>query len=186
MLDDMLAAARRIKHTVEDLKDFARREDAPRLEPIDLNEVARAAARLVSNAIRKATSRFETDLAAGLPRVRGNARRIEQVVVNLLLNACEALPRPDRAVRLVTRADPARGLVVLEVQDEGSGIPPEHLQRITDPFFTTKRETGGTGLGLSVSARIVKEHGGTLAFDSRVGTGTTAILALPAAEERAA
>jgi polar amino acid transport system substrate-binding protein len=186
MLDDMLAAARRIKHTVEDLKDFARREDAPGLEPIDLNEVASAAARLVANSIRKATTRFETDLAAGLPRVRGNARRIEQVVVNLLLNACEALPDPGRALRLTTRIDAGGGRVILEVRDEGVGIAPEHLARITEPFFTTKRARGGTGLGLSVSAGIVKEHGGTLEFDSRPDAGTVATLALPASlEERA-
>ncbi len=185
MLDEMAAGGRRIKHIVDDLKAFARREDAPRLEPVDLNAVADAAVRLVGNSIRKATQRFEKELAPELPKVRANAQRIEQVVVNLLLNACEALPGSDRAVHLVTRRDPARRLVVLEVRDEGVGIPPEHLQRVTDPFFTTKRESGGTGLGLSVSAGIVKEHGGALEFASAVGSGTTATLSLPALEEGA-
>ncbi|HET7826465.1 MAG TPA: transporter substrate-binding domain-containing protein [Anaeromyxobacter sp.] len=186
MIDEMMAAGRRIGHIVTDLKDFARREDAPRLEPVDLDGVVRAAVRLVENKISKATSRFEVDLAPGLPRVRGNAQRIEQVLVNLLLNACEALPDPSRAVRLATRRDAARRAIVLEVKDEGVGIPPEHLPRLTDPFFTTKRESGGTGLGLSVSAGIVKEHGGTLEFRSRPGAGTTAILTLPEAHEEAA
>jgi polar amino acid transport system substrate-binding protein len=183
MLDEMMEGGRRIKHIVDDLKDFARREDAPRLEPTDLNEVARAAVRLLDAALRKATTRFELDLAGELPRVQGNARRISQVVVNLLVNACQALPAPDRAVRLATRHDAARGEVILSVEDEGVGIPPEHLSRITDPFFTTKRETGGTGLGLSVSARIVKEHGGTLEFRSEPGAGTVAALVLPALRE---
>jgi polar amino acid transport system substrate-binding protein len=185
MIDDMLAASRRIGHIVTDLKDFARREDAPRLEPVDLEAVARAAARLVENRIAKATTRFEVELAPGLPRVRGHAQRIEQVIVNLLLNACEALPDPSRAVRLLSRRDVITRTVVLEVQDEGVGISAEHLAHVTDPFFTTKRESGGTGLGLSVSARIVKEHGGALEFRSAPGAGTVAILTLPEHREEA-
>jgi len=186
MLDEMLAGGRRIKHIVDDLKSFARREDAPALEPVDLNAVAAAAVRLVDNSIRKATRHFTVELAQGLPRVRGNSQRIEQVIVNLLVNACQALPDPERAVRLATRHDAARGEVILEVTDEGVGIPAENLSRLTDPFFTTKRDTGGTGLGLSVSARIVKEHGGTLQFRSTVGAGTTASLALPGISSEAA
>ena len=182
LFEDLLQSGRRIKHIVEDLKAFARKEDAPRLERVDLNAVARAAIRLAGPAVRKATHRFETDLAEGLPAVRGNAQRIEQVVVNLLVNACEALPDADRAVRLSTRADGA-GRVLIEVWDEGVGIPPEHLSRVEEPFFTTKRERGGTGLGLSVSATIVQEHGGTLAFASSPGAGTTATVSLPVATE---
>ncbi len=185
MLDEMLAAARRIKHIVDDLKDFARREDAPRLEPVDLNAVARAAVRLAGNALRKATSRFQMELARDLPPVRAHPQRIEQVVVNLLLNACEALPDASRGVRLVTRCDGAAGWVTLEVRDEGVGIAPEHLARVTEPFFTTKRETGGTGLGLSVSSGIMKEHGGTLELSSTPGAGTTATLMLPRLREGA-
>lgn len=177
MLDEMLAGGRRIKHIVEDLKAYARREDAPRLEPVDVNGVARAAARLVDNSIRKATRRFALELAPRLPPVRGNAQRIEQVLVNLLLNACQALPDAGRAIRLTTREQGDE--VLLEVADEGVGIPPEHLSRLTEPFFTTKRESGGTGLGLSVSERIVREHGGTLTFRSAPGAGTIATLALP-------
>ena len=186
MLDEMMEGARRIKRIVEDLKDFARRDDAPRLEPVDLSTVVRAAVRLVDNSIRKATSRFELACADGLPRVRGNAQRIEQVVVNLILNACQALPDPGRGIRVATRHAPDRGAVVLEVQDEGVGVRPEDLPRLTDPFFTTKRESGGTGLGLSVSAGIVKEHGGSLEFRSAPGAGTTVVLSLPVVKEEGA
>jgi polar amino acid transport system substrate-binding protein len=187
MLDEMLEGARRIKRIVEDLKDFARREDAPSHAPVDLNAIVRTAARLLDARIRKATRRFDLALADPLPRVLGNAQRIEQVVVNLLLNACEALPDPDRAIRVVTEHDRDAGLARVAVHDEGVGIPPANLGRLTDPFFTTKRDQGGTGLGLSVSAAIAKEHGGTLEFSSPPGAGTTVVLALPVVmEERAA
>lgn len=187
MLDEMLEGARRIKRIVEDLKDFARREDAPRQGPVDLDAVVRAAVRLLDARIRKATTRFELSLAGDLPPVRGNAQRIEQVLVNLILNACEALPDPGRAVRVRTEHDAAVGVVRLTVEDEGTGIPPPLLARVTDPFFTTKREQGGTGLGLSVSAGIVKEHGGTLVFRPAPGGGTAVVLSLPVLrEERAA
>jgi polar amino acid transport system substrate-binding protein len=180
MLDEMLEGSRRIKRIVEDLKDFARREDAPRHDPLDLGAVVRAALRLVDPSIQKATRRFALSLAEDLPRVRGNAQRIEQVVVNLVLNACQSLPDRERAVRVSTRVAAGGASVQLVVEDEGVGIPAEHLPRLTDPFFTTKRDSGGTGLGLSVSAGIVKEHGGTLEFQSRPGAGTTVILTLPA------
>jgi polar amino acid transport system substrate-binding protein len=184
VLDEMQAGSRRIKHIVEDLKDFARREDQPRLDPVDLSAVARGAAGLARHTLARATRRFEQELAPDLPPVLGSAQRLEQVVVNLLLNACEALPDSDRAVRLVTRAERVAGRVILEVRDEGVGIPAEHLRRIEEPFFTTKRTAGGTGLGLSVSASIVKQHGGALEFESSPGTGTTARLVLPIFEER--
>jgi polar amino acid transport system substrate-binding protein len=187
MLDEMLEGARRIKRIVEDLKDFARREDAPRHEPVDLDRVVRAAARLLDARIRKATHRFELALADDVPRVRGNAQRIEQVLVNLLLNACEAVPDPARAIRVRTEHDRAAGVARVTVADEGTGIRVEHLTRVTDPFFTTKRDQGGTGLGLSVSAAIVKEHGGTLEFRQPPGGGTVVVLTLPVIpEERAA
>jgi polar amino acid transport system substrate-binding protein len=79
-----------------------------------------------------------------------------------------------------TRRTPDGAGVQLVVEDEGVGIPEDHLPRLTDPFFTTKRDSGGTGLGLSVSAGIVKEHGGTLEFRSRPRAGTTVVLTLPA------
>jgi len=106
--------------------------------------------------------------------------RIEQVMVNLMLNACQALPDPGRSIRVFTSRESDRDGVLFVVEDECVGIPSEDLSRLTDPFFTTKRERGGTGLGLSVSAGIVKEHGGSLEFRSVPGAGTTAILSLPA------
>ena len=181
-LDKVQEAAKRIKHIVDDLKDFARRDDSGDHGPLELNAVAQAAVRLTEPSIRKATARFRADYGAGIPALRGNAQRIEQVLINLLLNACQALPDPSRAIELVTRHDPEGNRAILQVRDEGSGIAPENLARLTDPFFTTKRDSGGTGLGLSVSAGIVKEHGGTLEFASVPGE-TLVTLSLPVFQE---
>ena len=184
MLDEMQDGARRIKRIVEDLKDFARQDDAAVMEVLDLNHVTQAAVRLVERSLRSATNHFEAAYTESLPLVRGNSQRIEQVLVNLLLNACQALSDPGRGIFLHTFVDRAANMVGVSVRDEGCGIAPEHLDRLTDPFFTTKRESGGTGLGLSVSAGIVKEHGGSLQFSSPPGQGTTVILLLPITQKQ--
>jgi signal transduction histidine kinase len=179
LLEEMQEGANRIKRIVEELKDFARQDTAAATDPVDFNGIVQAAVRLVDSSIRAATNRFEASYAPDLPMIRGNAQRIEQVVVNLLLNACQALPDTERRITLVTFNDPGADAVVLRLSDEGTGIAPEHIPHLTDPFFTTKRETGGTGLGLSVSASIVKEHDGSLEFESDPGRGTTVTLTLP-------
>jgi len=183
ILDEMHDGAKRIKRIVNDLKDFARRDDQLELTPLDLNGVVRTALRLVEPTLRKATSCFRVDYGDGLPPFRGHAQRIEQVVVNLVINACQALPDPERGIIVATRHNRSTCSLLLTVRDEGVGIDPENLSRLTDPFFTTKRDSGGTGLGLSVSTGIVKEHGGRLQFDSTPGAGTVVTLVLPAIEE---
>lgn len=180
LFSEMQEGAKRIKRIVEDLKDFARSNPNAEMEQISLNSVAEIAVRLVEPSLRNATGHFSAVYAAHLPPVRGNAQRIEQVVVNLLLNACQALLNKEQHISLTTGYDTATGSVILKVMDEGVGITPEVRPFLTDPFFTTKRDSGGTGLGLSVSAGIVKEHGGSLDFDSAPGGGTVVTLALPA------
>ena len=179
LMGQMLESSRRVKVIVEDLKDFARQQEPGVTTEVDLNQTVRTALRLMTNLIDKSTQHFSVSYGAELPPVRGSAQRIEQVVVNLVMNACQALPGTDHAVELATFVSAEENSVVLEVRDQGTGIAPEHMSHLTDPFFTTKRESGGTGLGLSVSTGIVKEHGGSLAFSSRQGGGTTARLALP-------
>lgn len=183
LFSETLESAGRIKRIVEDLKDFARRDDSDRSAAVDLNAVVEAALRLVDPSVRKVTGSIHIDFAPQLPKVRGNAQRIEQVVVNLVLNACQALDAPEQGISVVTDHLAETGEVRVTVQDEGAGMSAEHLAHITDPFFTTKRDSGGTGLGLSVSAGIVKEHGGTLKFHSQLGVGTRVVLSLPELKE---
>lgn len=179
ILDETNDAARHIKTIVEDLRDFSRQSDDEK-EETNLNTIAVNALRLVRPTVEKATRHLGVELREGIPPIQANPQRIEQVVINLLLNACQALESTESAILLKTDSDPAKGIVTLSVTDEGSGIDPEHLDHLTDPFFTTKRSVGGTGLGLSVSAGIVRNHEGNLTFESQPGRGTTATLELPA------
>lgn len=181
MLDDVEHAAERIRTIVKELRGFALDHDPGVRSAVAINAVVESSLRLAGNHIRKATRRFELELADEVPHILGNARRLEQVIVNLLINACQALRSEEQSIRIVTGADPRTAHVFVRVMDEGCGIAPEHLGKIRDPFFTTKRAAGGTGLGLAVSDRIAGEHGGELHFESVVGRGTTATLWLPLA-----
>ena len=180
MLEEMQEGAVRIKRIVHDLKDFSRTSDDSDKLACDFNQVVQTAVRLVEATLRTATEHFSVSYDEGLPPVRMNPQRIEQVVINLLVNACQALSSPQQGIALSTGWQAESGRVVLEVCDQGGGIAPEHIDLLTDPFFTTKRETGGTGLGLSVSAGIVKEHNGELQFSSAQGQWTTVRMSLPA------
>lgn len=184
LLGEIEDSARRIKRIVEDLKDFARQDNLAPGDWFDLNQSVEKAVRLTSNHLKKATAHFRTELAGDLPQINGSSQRIEQVIVNLLINACEALSDADQSILLQTENDPDHHQVWLRVIDQGRGIDPQMLEHITDPFFTTRREQGGTGLGLSVSARIVKEHQGRLLFSSEPGKGTIASFSLPVTATR--
>ena len=116
--------------------------------------------------------------------IHGDAQQVEQVVVNLVVNALEALPNATCGVTLSTCFDAENGCVILEVEDEGSGIPAEHLPRLTEPFFTTKHDRGGTGLGLAITSSLVRAHGGSLSFTSEPGAGTRARVTVPCAAPR--
>ena len=166
-------SARRIDRIIEDLKDFAR--PAPRAPTaLQVNDAVQRALRLLAHLIKKHTDHLHVDLASGLPSVRGDAQHVEQIVVNLVTNALEALPDRRCGVTVATAFDAAERRVVLEVRDEGVGIAPEHLGRLCDPFFTTKQESGGTGLGLAITSSLVRLHGGRLTFASELGKGTRA------------
>ncbi len=175
----IVRSAQRIETIIQGLKGFARQDPTEMTQTVNLNVAVKSALILLSNMLKKATDRLSVDLAPQLPGFRGNAQRIEQVVINLVQNACQALPDRGRGIFISSRFDADAVRVVLEVRDEGVGIAAEDLPRILDPFYTSKRNAGGTGLGLSVSSSIVKEHGGELEFLSAPGEGTTARAVFP-------
>ncbi len=183
LIDDLRDGALRIEAIVRDLKDFARPGGQGARIEFSLNDAARRAARLLAHPINKKTARFQLDLTDDLPPVKGNPQQIEQVIVNLVGNALEALPDASRGIFVATRWQPDARCVTLEVRDEGTGIAPEHLARLCDPFFTTKSGSGGTGLGLAISSELVRAHGGQLIFESELGQGTLARVELPPAAD---
>jgi PAS domain S-box-containing protein len=182
LFDGISEGAKRIKNIVTDLKDFARPDPSDMNQSVDINRVIGSAVSLLQNPIQKRTDRFDLDLSDTVPPIRGSFQKLEQVMINLIQNACEALSDREKAVVVTSALDDTGNLVIVRIMDEGPGIPPEILLRILDPFFTTKRNAGGVGLGLSISARIVKDHGGTLTFESTPGKGTTATVSLPAGQ----
>lgn len=149
------------------------------LSPVDLNSIVEEALLLMEKQLARERVALERDLAPGLPAVLGSASHLEQVILNLLTNAREAMPEGGR-LRVATRRE--GGAVEVEVTDAGKGIPAEHLSKVFDPFFTTKEK--GTGLGLSISYGIVRDHGGNLTVRSREGEGSTFLVSLPVAGER--
>lgn len=180
VLAEIIESGQRIKQIVEDLKDFSRPAPQDTFEPVDLNEVVRNTLRIMRVAISRATDTLVVEYQDDLPKVAGNVRQLEQVLVNLLSNACQALQERSESLVVAVYADVCRQQVCLKVWDEGCGIETQTLNQITDPFFTTKRESGGTGLGLSISTRIIEEHKGHIHFESIPGYGTTVTVHLPA------
>ncbi|WAS86371.1 MULTISPECIES: ATP-binding protein [unclassified Corallococcus] len=177
--------AERIRLIVRDLQVFSR-EGAPESGLVDLNALVPPAVRVVLHALR-ARARLVEDFGP-VPRVMGSEARLGQVLLNLLVNALQAIPEGDpgrHEVRVRTGTD-ASGHARVEVEDTGGGIPPDVLPRIFDPFFTTKGSDEGTGLGLAICQQIVRTHGGELRVHSVPGQGATFTLLLPPAPVRSA
>ncbi len=179
LLGNISDGANRVKNIISDLKDFARKGEDNTKKPENINHIVEKAVVLVENFIKKSTANFIKDLQPDIPRCIVNGQRIEQVIINLLVNACQALKSPYDHIRISTYFVNESNKIVIEVEDGGVGISENILARIKDPFFTTKRETGGTGLGLSISDQIIEKHGGTLIFKSVPGKGTRARIFLP-------
>jgi signal transduction histidine kinase len=179
VMENMYQGSKRIDSIVKRLKDYYRKDQGGSKEPLDVNTVAAKAIEILDVKIRAATRRFRFEPGPSLPKVAGNFQELEQVLINLIENACQSLTEADGQVTVRTSLD-GSGKVVLEVEDTGIGIPSEHLDRITDPFFTTKRESGGTGLGLSLVLSILSDHGGMIRFAPGAGKGTLATVFLPA------
>ncbi len=173
-------SAIRIKQIVVDLKDYARQETSGQMSPVDISEVVKSGVRLTANSIHKATNSFSSRYSPNLPKVIGNRQRLTQVIINLIQNSCEAINKSDLSLTITTRYNVERDGVEISIKDEGVGIEPDYINQVTDPFFTTKRTMGGTGLGLSVSSGIVKEHNGMMVFNSEPGKGTEVVILLPA------
>jgi two-component system NtrC family sensor kinase len=169
----------RCKSITNGLLDFSRLRAGQRV-PVDMTEVIKATARLVTHQQRGENVQIVVEAAAGLPAVSGDVGQLQQAVVALATNAIDAMPEGGT---LTLRAIRSESRVLVQVTDTGIGITPENMTKIFDPFFTTKDVGRGTGLGLAVCYGILSDHGGRLDVRSSLGTGTTFTITLPIASD---
>ena len=179
LISGVSEGAERIQKIVQNLRDFSRQDQGDLNQQVYINAVVETAIVIVYNLVKKTTDRFSVEYGVNLPTIPGNSQQLEQVIINLITNSCQALPDKEKYLVISTSYDESAKSIIIKVCDQGVGIPDEDLEHIIEPFFTTKRTIGGTGLGLSVSYNIVKNHGGSLKFESIYGKKTTATVSLP-------
>ena len=184
LLNGLADGSRRISTIVSQLKQYARPGSDACQPGFDVNRAVTNAVVLLDHHIRRQTDAFRLELGNDLPPAQGAPQQIEQVLINLITNALQALSGREREVSVNTFRDSGSGEIVIEVADQGQGMAPQTLLRLKEPFFSTRQEAGGTGLGLSISDSIIQEHGGTLTFESEPGKGTRAIVRLKVVERR--
>ena len=192
IIHDIQIQSERASEIVKDLLDFARSEQAE-VELLSMAELIQSSVKLVRNQLSLAGIQEDLDLPRNLPPVRGDRKSLQQVFLNLFINAIQAMSeRGVLKVRLSLLEHPpwqaspsgdGREWIKVEVSDTGGGINPQHLPRVFDPFFTTKSVGKGTGLGLSVSYGIIKKHNGYIEVQSTKGQGTTFNVLLPVAAD---
>ncbi len=171
-IEDQVERARKVVHS---MLGYARRME-PRLEDVDINETINQTIDLLENYARINNINIQTDLAPDLPVIASQQAELQQVFLNLISNAIDAIEK-DGLVEVRSRRINSK--IAVEVQDNGPGIPEDKQKRIFDPFFTTKRTGKGTGLGLWISYNIMEKLGGSLSFKSKVGEGTTFTALIP-------
>ena len=167
----------RVGRIVSDLLSFSRRS-TPHRARAHLNRIVEHTVSLISHKLQLSNVTLQLNLGSELPEILCDSSQIQQVIINLVMNAAEATAHGGRVV-LRTRYEPAKESLILEVEDYGAGIAEEHRARIFDPFFTTKSTGKGVGLGLAVVYGIVDAHGGRIAVTSQLGQGTTFTVRLP-------
>jgi hypothetical protein len=180
MLEKIHRQTSRASSIVNNLLNFSRVSDA-RLAPVNLNRVIDDTIQLLEAQLHNTEIEVTRRFAADLPFATGNAAKLQQVFMNLILNARDAMPRGGR-LEISTAFDDE--MVSILFRDTGDGIAPEHLAKIYDPFFTTKQIGKGTGLGLAVSYGIIRDHGGHISVESKPGEGTLFKLTFPIAAAR--
>jgi signal transduction histidine kinase len=177
MFDRVRGGSERISNIVDGLKNFAREDQIGMDQRVDLNEVISKSLPLVDRLIKKSTDHFSLDLEDKLPVIRGSFQQMEQVFINFVTNACQALTSREQSITVHTFCTHAS--VGLSVCDEGSGLDENVQKKVMDPFFTTKHDQGGTGLGLFVTYGIVQRHRGELQLTSQDQQGCCARVTFP-------
>jgi len=182
-LELVLREAQRARGVVRRLLDFARQSENARVRS-DINEIIVDVLALVNHLLRMSGVQLSTDLSDGIPWISVDRNQIKQVILNLVHNALHAMPTGGELhIKTSLRQREQREWIAMSMMDTGTGISPENLERVFEPFFTTRSKDGGTGLGLSVTYGIIADHGGLIDVDSQVGKGSTFTVWLPVEAE---
>jgi len=174
--------SRRCGDIVRSLLTFARVQPL-NISQFDVNSIACLTVKLVEHKLELGNIVPKLELAPDLPQLRGDAGQIEQLLLAIIMNAIEAMPREGN-LRINTKTNPARDVIVISISDDGVGIAPDILPHLFEPFTTTKEEGKGVGLGLAISKAIVERHAGTIDVQSEVGRGTTFTISLPCGTDK--
>jgi signal transduction histidine kinase/ActR/RegA family two-component response regulator len=184
LISDMEMAANRVAQIVSGLKGFARKSNPAEKWDVQVNQAVQNAVRLADAAAKKSKIDLATHLASDLPFLRANLQNLEQVVLNLIINALESIGHDHGKVCVTTRFLQQSQSIAIDVADNGRGINPAVADNIFDPFVTDRQAAGGTGLGLSVTYNLVKAHQGNIHFQTETGKGTTFTVVLPTVPAR--
>ena len=178
LINDMFEGSNRIKKIVDDLRNYARKDEGFLTDDVDINLVINNAFRLVESQTRR-MAHTKLQLDENLPIFKGNFQKLEQVMVNMIMNAAQSINGQKGKVLINSTSPDGGEHVEVKISDNGKGIDEEIINSIFDPFFTTKRDKGGTGLGLSISYGIIREHGGEINVTSKSGEGTEFRITIP-------
>lgn len=179
LLSDMQMAAHRVAKTVLDLKNFSRQSNVAEKTPLQLNNAVNNALRLAQTTLRASSVAIDVQLGENLPDIEGNLQSIEQIILNIIVNAIQAIDHDRGRIEITTGYRNQDGKVYIRIADNGRGISQAISDKIFLPFVTDKQAEGGTGLGLSVSYSLVKAHEGEIFFETTPGQGTAFTVHLP-------
>mgnify|MGYP001822653062 FL=1 len=186
LVADMEMAAHRISKTVSDLKNYSRQSNVAEKMPLQVNSAVKNALRLAQSTLRKSDVNIKLNLADDLPDIEGNLQSIEQIVLNITINAIQAVNHNRGEIEIKTGLRIKDGMVYIRITDNGRGISPAIADKIFLPFVTDKQSEGGTGLGLSVTYSLVKANDGVIDFETSRDRGTSFNVYLPTLLKRRA
>jgi CheY-like chemotaxis protein len=186
LIEDMELAANRVTKIVADLKNFSRQSNVSEKTPLSLNRAVKNALRLAQSTLRTSSVRLDLRLGDDVPQIEGNSQSVEQIVLNILINAVQAIDHEQGCVSIETGYQVKDGRSYIRISDNGGGVAPQIAEKIFLPFVTNKQASGGTGLGLSVTYSLVQAHNGEIVFESREGEGSSFCVYFPTIRQRKA
>ena len=183
LISDMDMAANRVAKIVSDLKNFSKQSNVAEKTRLQVNMAVKNALRLAQATLRTSGVKIQLELDEDLPEMEGNLQSIEQIILNICINAIQAIDHDHGIIWIRTGFEIKNGRILVTISDNGRGISPEIVDTLFLPFVTDKQAQGGTDMGLSVTYGLVQAHGGDISFDTRQGKGTTFTIALPTVQK---